>query len=91
MWWYLGGVDEGPLLDEFDESVRGNLPNRNPLGLIGREVWRSLCGVNEGPSAYRGTLFTRNRLRLGPYSRTMPRALWGSWEGGHFLMSEVPL
>jgi len=27
---------------------------------------------------YRGTSLVRNRRRLGPYSRTMPRALWGS-------------
>jgi len=27
---------------------------------------------------YRGTSLIRNRRRLGPYSRTMPRALWGS-------------
>ena len=25
---------------------------------------------------YRGTLLIRKRLPLGPYSRTMPRALW---------------
>ena len=30
------------------------------------------------PSPYRGTSLTRNRPTLGPYSRTMPRALWGS-------------
>ena len=28
---------------------------------------------------------------LGPYSRVMPRALWWPYEGGQFLMSEVPL
>ena len=28
---------------------------------------------------------------LGPYSRTMPRALWYSYGGGRFLMSEVNL
>ena len=27
---------------------------------------------------YRGTSFIRKRLPLGPYSKTMPRALWGS-------------
>ena len=27
---------------------------------------------------YRGTSIIRNRRPLGPYSRTMPRALWGS-------------
>jgi len=28
---------------------------------------------------------------LGPYSMAMPGALWWSWGGGWFLMSEVPL
>ena len=40
---------------------------------------------------YRGTSLIRNRRPLGPYSRTMPRALWGSWGGGRFRMSKVPL
>ena len=34
---------------------------------------------------------TRNRAPLGPYSRTMPRALWWPQGGGRFLMSEVLL
>jgi hypothetical protein len=33
----------------------------------------------------------RNRPPLGPYSTTMPRALWWSYGVGVFLMSEVPL
>jgi len=40
---------------------------------------------------YRGTSLIRNRAPLGPYSRTMPMALWKPWGGGLFLMSEVPL
>ena len=40
---------------------------------------------------YRGTSLIRKRTPLGPYSRTMPMALWGSWGGGLFLMSEVLL
>ena len=40
---------------------------------------------------YRGTSPIRKRLPLGPYSRHMPRALWWSYGGGRFLMSEVPL
>ena len=31
---------------------------------------------------YRGTSLIRNRPRLGPYSRTMPKALWWSKGGG---------
>ena len=33
----------------------------------------------------------RNLRPLGPYSRTMPRVLRGSYGGGNFLMSKVPL
>jgi len=33
----------------------------------------------------------RNRAPLGPYRRTMPGALWQSYGGGQFLMSEVLL
>ena len=40
---------------------------------------------------YRGTSLIRNTPLLGPYSRTMPRALWRSKGGGLFLMSEVTL
>ena len=34
---------------------------------------------------YRGASLIRNRPPLGPYSRPLPRALWCSWGGGHFL------
>ena len=44
-----------------------------------------------GPGAYRGTSLIRNSRRLGPYSRTKPRALWWSQGGSSFLLSEVPL
>ena len=33
---------------------------------------------------YRGTSLIRNNPLVGPYSRTMPRALWKSWGGGAF-------
>ena len=49
--------------------------------------WSNLCQ----PKLYRGTSLKRNRRRLGPYSRTMPRALWWSYGGGLFLMSKAPL
>ena len=44
-----------------------------------------------GVGAYRGTSLMRKRTPLGPYSRTMPRALWGYEGVGRFLMSEVLL
>ena len=46
---------------------------------------------NNFPIWYRGTSLIRNSAPLGPYSGTMPRALWWPWGGGLFLMSEVPL
>jgi len=39
----------------------------------------------------RGTSLIINVLRLGPYSRPMPRALRWSYGGGQLLMSEVTL
>ena len=39
---------------------------------------------------YRDTSLVRECL-LGPYSRAMSRALWCSYGGVLFLMSEVPL
>ena len=48
-------------------------------------------GRLEGPCALcRYTSLIRNSAPIGPYSRTMPRALWWSG-GGLFLMSEAPL
>ena len=41
--------------------------------------------------SHRGTLLIRNSAHTGPYSRTLPRALWWPQGGGLFLMSEVPL
>ena len=38
-----------------------------------------------GFKAYTGTSLTRNRVPLGPYSRTVTRALWWSLGGGGFL------
>ena len=40
---------------------------------------------------YRGTSLIRKRHPVGPYSRAMPRDLWGSQGGLRFLMSEVTL
>ena len=41
--------------------------------------------------SYRGISLIRNSGRLGPCSRTMPRALWQSQGGGQFLIHEVLL
>ena len=42
-------------------------------------------------SPCRGTSPIRNRATLAPYSSFMSRALWWSWGGVRFFMSEVPL
>ena len=44
-----------------------------------------------GSQRYRGTSLIRNRLLLGPYSRTMPRTIQWTQGGLQFLMSEVAL
>ena len=40
---------------------------------------------------YRDTSLIRQHLLLGPQSRLMPRALWGSQGVARFFVSEVPL
>ena len=47
--------------------------------------------VHPAIESYRVTSLIRNSRPLGPYSRTMPRALRWSYGGGQFLLSEVPL
>ena len=47
-------------------------------------------GLQQRPRfAYRGTSLIRKRLPLGPYCRTMPRALWWSWGGRLFLIAQL--
>ena len=56
---------------------------RTQKGAFSRSfIFRSPDLLNSGPNRNRTPL-------LGPYSRTMPRALWLSWGGGLFLLSEV--
>ena len=42
------------------------------------------------PGACRGTSLIRNRCPLGPCSRTMHRALWGSQGGERYLIARNP-
>ena len=53
---------------------KGTYPQPSPI-----QSHRSVARLNRG---YRGTSLTRNTPLLGPYSRTMPNALWRSWGGG---------
>jgi len=38
--------------------------------------YRGTSSIRNTPLNYRGTSSIRNSAPLGPYSRTMPRALW---------------
>ena len=61
--------------------------------IVSREQHLSLSLLRCSPSLEpdRGTSLIRTSAPLGPYSRTMPRALWWSRGGALFLLSEVPL
>ena len=54
---------------------------------LGRCLWSHAHRCNN----YKGYLAHKKEPALGPYGRAMPRALWQSYGGGRFLMSEVPL
>jgi len=49
-----------------------------------RRVGASRAPFHSTPD-YRGTSLIRNSAPLGPYNRTIPRALWRSYGGGGFL------
>ena len=61
-------------------QVVGLLPNQ-------RTVITGDPTISVDHVSYRDTSFIRNRRPIGPYSRTMPRALRGPWGGGLFHMS----
>jgi len=68
----------------LDCSYEGSYPLVRRTGVRKHRQCRAL-------RAYRGTSLIRERTLLGPYSRPMPMALWGSLGGGLLLMGEVPL
>ena len=57
---------------ERDNRLQALRPERETSGYEPFDLER------HAEEVYRGTSLIRNRCRLGPYSRTMPRALWGS-------------
>ena len=63
------------------------------LGVDDRDyrVQKDVAAQGSRSGFTRGTSLKRKRTALGPYRRPMPRVLGGSWGGGHFLVSEVPL
>jgi hypothetical protein len=53
--------------------------------------WSTHRGIQERRRRYRGTSLKRNSAPIGPYSRTMLRALWWSYGGGGcFLSAKYP-
>ena len=76
-------------------SIKNSLPGAWREGREGECVEEEKARVfqikSKMAAVYRGTSLIRNCADLGPYSRDMSRALWRSWEGGLFLMNEVPL
>ena len=56
------------------------------------ELYKKGVGLaTDDLAGYRGTSLIKNSPLLGPHSRPTRRALWWSWGGWRFLMSEVPL
>ena len=92
------------LLDQFD-GFRSQTSGGNGAHIVGmRRFWRTSLNSQELGnekssiwsdrggwwSPYKGTSLFKKRIPLGPCSRPMPRALWWSYGGGHFSLSEVP-
>ena len=69
------------------------LPTENGLGAQARVKTGVGCKGRGGVQrpGHRGTSLIRNRLHLGPYSKTMARALWKGYGGLRFLTSDVAL
>ena len=61
------------------EKVYSFLENTDLVWIEIVLFWWLVVGSTEaGLTPYRGTSLIRNRAPPGPYSRTMPRALWWS-------------
>ena len=81
----LSGPVPSQLLHGNVQRFRGGLVfkahrflyNSTP-GLRATEKKRIFLSPAAGDDVYRGTLLTRNNARLGPFSRTMTRAVWQS-------------
>ena len=101
-WEAYSKEEEGRDVDNLDHLPRLQLPRSSEYGtykMIRTRIWFWLSGTKlwlfllhsaaDGP--YRSTSLIRNSAPIGPYSRTMPRALWWSLAEVLFLRSEVPL
>ena len=98
--WFSSPVDEKNAGDTFSIKARepgDTLTTRHEKQdrFRAHQMKQTLCRIKvagmRAPVGYRGTSLIRNSATLGPYSRNTPRALWWSYGGGRFLMSEVPL
>ena len=83
----------------------GEVPLYSPLLRLGIELGSLQKGSEASPSAPnwtstpvclpdpvpQGSSLIRNNSFLGPYSRTISRAVWWPYGGGVFLTSEVSL
>jgi len=75
-----------------------HITNRHPLqGYLAHKKTPNPLGPPEGPrhsptvGSYGGAVSYERGTPVGPYIRHMRSALWRSYGGGRFLMSEVPL
>ena len=70
-------------------NASGEGGETTPLAIIWRVLTNGTPPALPASLSYRGTSIINKRLILGFSSRAMPGALWYSWRGGHFPMSEV--
>ena len=71
---------------------QGATLGRYGLRLLESEIplYRGASNLSASNLQYRGISPIRKRNPLGPFSRTMPGILGGSYGGGQFLVIEVP-
>ena len=75
----------------LNSSLESNAEEEEHVGGGAPPPLANRLSPSRGPQPYRVTSLIRNRLLLGPYSRTMPRVIQWTWGGLQFLMSEVAL
>jgi hypothetical protein len=69
----------------------GEVPLYGARGVLRMEFLRRSTYTAPPRASYRGTSLIRPPPPVGPYTRTMSRAVWWSQGGVPFLMSEVPM
>ena len=96
-WWMAHGLGQPLSLWQCDLITLSARALSVSLSLSLSALSRHSFGTRSGtltcplsPQGYGDTSLVRNCFFLGPYSRAMPRALWCSYGGVLFLMSEHP-